>query len=405
VSNGLRKGSVVAVLALSLVLRVGAIVAIDNPQDVPRTPAESDSPTYYVLADNLLNGTGYRYSADEAPTAKRTPGYPLFIASVFRIAGRDFNAVRGVQCVLDVISTYLVYAISLLVFRNQLAGVLAALAYALYPPALLSTTYIMTETLYTFLLLTFLATCLLAIRYRKYALYAASGIFFGLATLTRPGVLPLPYILWLLSAIWLRYAWKGFLLLALAFSVTMLPWGLRNKRDMGAFIPTSTLVGANLYKGNHLPTQGAYFTSTDSLLTDELKVRIAGTTEVERDGILRTEAITMIKANKTETAMLAIKKIPRLWFNVGYGRPPSKKSLAIAALHAAFLLLGLYGVFKTPVETRYLNMVPVTLIILSSVLHLAVAAEVRFVFPLIPVLLPYSAFGLISVLMRVRSHQ
>jgi 4-amino-4-deoxy-L-arabinose transferase-like glycosyltransferase len=144
-----RKTLLLAVLAISLIVRIGAVSRIGNPQDVPRSLAESDAPTYFQLADNLLDGTGYRYSAAEPPTAKRTPGYPIFLASVFRVSGRDFNAVRVGQSILDAVSTYLVFAICMLLFGNYVAGILAALAYALYPPAVLGTTYILSETLYT----------------------------------------------------------------------------------------------------------------------------------------------------------------------------------------------------------------------------------------------------------------
>lgn len=395
-----RRVLLLTVLAVSLIVRLGMVARIGEPQNVPRSLAESDAPTYYELADNLLSGTGYRYSADGLPTARRTPGYPLFLASVFKVFGRDFRAVRVAQCILDAVSTYLVFAICMLLFGNFMAGILAALAYAMYPPAVLGATYILSETLYTFLMLLFVFTCLQAMRSRRYALFAVSGIFLGLSALTRPGSLPLPFVLLAIAVIWKRDMYKGFLILAVAFSLTMLPWGLRNKRDMGKFIPTSTLVGGNLYKGNHLPTQGAYFMSTDSLLTDDIKIEVAGATEVERDSILQAEAIKMIRSQKAETAVLAIKKIPRLWFNLGYGRKASGKSLAIAGLHAVFLLLGIYGLARAPAAARYLNMVPVTTIVLSTVLYLAVAAEVRFVFPLIPLLLPYSAYGLVSAIKR-----
>jgi 4-amino-4-deoxy-L-arabinose transferase-like glycosyltransferase len=396
-----KKWLLLGILAISLLVRVGAVARIDDPENVPRTLAESDSQTYYVLADNLLNGTGYRYSADDLPTAKRTPGYPLFLASVFKLFGRSFNAVRIAQCVLDVASTYLVFVISILIFGSIPVALLASLAYALYPPAIIDVTYIMTETLYTFLLVAFTAAGLMAMRRRRYDLYAVSGILFGLATLTRPGALPLPFVLLAIAAIWRRDMWRGFLILALAFSVTMLPWGLRNKRNTGKFVATSTLVGGNLYKGNHLPTQGAYFMSTDSLLTDKIRAEVANVTEVQRDSILRAEAIEMIRSNKAETASLAIKKIPRLWFNLGYGRAPSKKSLAIAALHCAFLLLGFYGFWKSPGTARHLSIIPIATILVSTVLYLTVAAEVRFVFPLIPLLLPYSAFGFTRLIRRI----
>jgi 4-amino-4-deoxy-L-arabinose transferase-like glycosyltransferase len=221
-----KRAVLLSVLAVSLIIRLGAMARIGNPQHVPRTLAESDAPTYYRLAENLAAGVGYRYSPGEPPTARRTPGYPFFLASVFKLRGVDFTAVRAVQCLLDMISTFFVFAICMFLFGNYAAAILAALAYALYPPAVMDATYILSETLYTFLLLAFVVACLQAMKARRYALFAASGIFFGLATLTRPGALPLPFVLIIIALIWKRSLFMGFVILAVAFSLTMLPWGL-----------------------------------------------------------------------------------------------------------------------------------------------------------------------------------
>jgi hypothetical protein len=68
--------ALLVILAAACLVRLGVIISIDNSQTVPRTLAESDASTYYVLAESLLDGIGYRYSQDQAPTARRTPGYP-----------------------------------------------------------------------------------------------------------------------------------------------------------------------------------------------------------------------------------------------------------------------------------------------------------------------------------------
>ena len=411
-----------AVLAIALAARLAAILAIDDPQKVPRTLAESDAPTYYVLAENMLDGTGYRYAADQPPTAKRTPGYPLLLASVFKVFGRSFNAVRGVQCALDLATTYLVFALTVLVFGSVAGGLLAALGYALYPPAILSSTYVMTETTYTFLLVLAVVAATLAIRARSYILYAVSGIVLGLSTLTRPGAFLLPAALLVVGLLVSRGVssglgtsvgrvlgkgatehiergvWNGLVVLIIAFLVTLLPWAARNQHALGKFIPTSTLMGANLYKGNHLGTQGAYFWSTDSLLTPDLRAQLSGADEVGRDRILQIAARKMILANKGAIAILTLKKIPRLWLNLGYGRASSKKSLALASFHLGLIALGVCGLLGLTRETKVLSFFPLTTVVFSSIMYLAVASEVRFVFPLVPLVLPYSAVGLLRLL-------
>ena len=399
--NRRTRTALLVVLAVACLVRVGLIVSIDSPQEVPRNLAESDAATYYVIGDNLLSGVGYRYSEDQPPTARRTPGYPVFIASVFRVFGRNFNAVRGVQCVLDVVSVAAIFGLTLLLTESRAAALLAALGYAIYPPAILSTTYIMTETLYTLLLLVFALACVLALKARNLTLYLTAGIMLGLAVLTRPGGFLLPVAVLVVALFVRRTVWRGLVILMLAFVVTILPWGIRNKHVLGKFTVTSTLIGHNLYKGNHLPSQGAYFWSTDSLLTPDLKQRLTGVSEVQKDSILQAEAVKGILENKGAVVLLMLKKIPRLWLNLGYGRAPSRQSLAIAALHLLIIGFAFFGVFKIPGGIRYLSFVPITTVLLSSLLYLTVASEVRFVFPLVPMLLPYSAVGFLAATRRV----
>jgi hypothetical protein len=256
---------------------------------------------------------------------------------------------------------------------------------------------------------------------RSFLLYAISGIAFGVSALIRPGVVLLPLALFAVGIMagltkhssldrgvgrvlgeprrrgFERVPLMEFTILCLAFAITISPWAVRNQRALGRLIPTSTLVGANLYKGNHIPTQGAYFWSTDSLLTDRIEARLAGASEAERDRILQDEAKKMILANKGATALLTLKKIPRLWLNLGYGRPASKRSLALAAGHLVLLALGAFALLGLGADARALGSIPLTTVIFSTIMYLMVAAEVRFVFPLIPLVLPYSALGLVKV--------
>ncbi len=393
----------IIILAVALALRLGAILAIDDPQQVPRSADESDAPTYYVIADNIIAGNGYTYGEDLPPTAKRTPGYPLFITSIFKIFGRDFNWIRYAQAGVDVLTAYLVFLLAVIVFKTRAVGLLASLAYALYPPAILSSTYILTETLYTFFLVFFAVMAILALRGRGWPFYLVSGIALGVSSLIRPGIVFLPVALLVMALIVRPRAWAGILMLTLAFAVTLLPWVIRNNRDLGKPIPTSTLVGSNLYKGSHLASGGAYPMSSDSLFSDDLKIRLSGAGEVRRDSILRAEAMQTIMSNKKEAALLAVKKIPRLWLNLGYGRRPSAKSLGVAASHCILIALGICGFVTIPSGSRYLAFVQVTTIVFSSIMYLAVAPVVRFVFPLIPLLLPFSARGFLNLMYRLRS--
>src|ERR1700733_9840605 len=49
---------------------------------------------YDLIANNLANGDGYRWDANMAETMIREPGYPLFLAAVFKVAGYSLDAAR-----------------------------------------------------------------------------------------------------------------------------------------------------------------------------------------------------------------------------------------------------------------------------------------------------------------------
>lgn len=380
-------------LLLALVIRIAAILSIDDPQKVPRSLAESDARTYYVLSQNLLSGIGYRYAPDAEPTAKRTPCYPIFIATIFKVFGRNFNAVRIAQAILDVITTALVFVLANILFGNKITSLFASIGYALYVPAILSTTYILTETLYTFLLLASVVTLILALRDRITLIALTSGFLFGLANLTRPVGIFLPFVLVAIGIAARRETWRYLLIFCIASFVPVMPWASRNKQALGKPIMTSTLTGSNLYKGNHLPSMGAYFESPYDLLTPDLRIKMQGLSELQRDSLFKVEAKRMILENKRDIAILTIRKIPRLWLNLGYGRKSSHRSIAIAILHIMMITFAFYGYLSNKSNMKYLRAFPLTVIIASSAAYLVVVSEVRFVFPLIPMLLAFSAEG------------
>ena len=419
----------ILILVLAFVLRLAAILAIDDPQKVPRDVNESDAPTYYVLADNMLDGTGYRYGPDQPPTAIRTPAYPLLIAGVFKVFSRNFNAVRIVQCLLDVMTTYMVFALALVLFGVPSAALLAAVGYALYFPAIQDVTYILTETSYTFFLVLAVLVAAVGARLRSYLLFAVSGIAFGISALTRPGAIALPLVLLVISIILglgrrgaidrgvgrilgapRRRGFDGiplreFAVLCIAFAITLLPWVVRNERALGAPIFTSTLVGGNLYKGNDIATRGAYLMSVDDIFTPELRARLAGASEVQRNRILIAETKKTVLSHPWAIAGITLRKIPRLWLNLGYGRPASMRSKVLAAAHLLLLGLGVFALFVLPPDARGLTFIPLTTVVFSTIMYLTVASLVRFVFPLVPIVLPYSGLGLVDLAGRLRTRR
>jgi hypothetical protein len=86
---------------------------------------------------------------------------------------------------------------------------------------------------------------------RRAVWFAAAGAACGVLSLVRPDYLPFP--LFFLVAAWLFLrrpltALRGFAFLSAAMFLVLLPWMLRNQRDLGKFTPGSTSAWAGLYQ-------------------------------------------------------------------------------------------------------------------------------------------------------------
>ena len=80
-----RLPTVLLILLLALTVRVGFVVAFPDPLEETR---------YRTIAVNLLAGNGFSSdaSAPYRPSEAAAPVYPLFIATVYAVFGRNVYA-------------------------------------------------------------------------------------------------------------------------------------------------------------------------------------------------------------------------------------------------------------------------------------------------------------------------
>lgn len=115
-----------------------------------------DSATYETLGKELAI-TGHFSTPDGTPNAYRVPGYPLFLSTIFKVAGINHQAVLWIQIILASVIPLLVYllAMTLLPWHPRTAWAAAIittchLGYTLYAG------FMMTETLFVLFFLLFL---------------------------------------------------------------------------------------------------------------------------------------------------------------------------------------------------------------------------------------------------------
>jgi 4-amino-4-deoxy-L-arabinose transferase-like glycosyltransferase len=162
----------------------------------------SDSEKYLAIAREFLAGGLGNHSTGQL---ERMPLYPAFLAAIFHVFGMDnLRAVVTIQACIDALS---VIGISVAArSMSERFAVPSALAAAVIPNFLVQSSYILTETVFTFFFVWGLCALLWALRRNTVPLLAAGGLLFGFALMTRPVMIPYLVILVpsLAAAFWLQ---------------------------------------------------------------------------------------------------------------------------------------------------------------------------------------------------------
>ncbi|MFN0071031.1 MAG: ArnT family glycosyltransferase [Chloroflexota bacterium] len=184
---------------------------------------EGDARGYLVRAVEITAGDGFQFSL------KRTPGYPLLLAAVFEIAGTSLEAVVLVQHLFGIATALLTFDCARRI-AGRWAGLLAGLATATSGSMLMYEHVILTEALFTVLLVATLWLLLSGLMRRSMLLIAFAGLIASLGSMIRPVGLALTFavpvlVLWVVPR---RDALKLGAVFLAAFGLVMAPWVLRN---------------------------------------------------------------------------------------------------------------------------------------------------------------------------------
>ncbi|OGF64884.1 MAG: hypothetical protein A2Y62_13250 [Candidatus Fischerbacteria bacterium RBG_13_37_8] len=164
-----------------------------------------DSDQYIQLAKQIVNNGDFSFQTE--PELFRTPGYPVLIIPGVLIGYVEWITII-LQAFLSCATIFLIYKISLQLFKNSSAAFAAALLYAIEPLSVLYCSRIMSETLFSFLVCLFIY---LIIRYfkdgSKLHLYLASLPFIA-AIYTRPVLYYFQYVLAAVFLFWIIINWQ-----------------------------------------------------------------------------------------------------------------------------------------------------------------------------------------------------
>jgi 4-amino-4-deoxy-L-arabinose transferase-like glycosyltransferase len=186
------------------------------------------------------------------PSAYTQPLYGFFLVPIYWIFGREWWSVGFAQILVATGTAFLVYAIGSRVISRS-AGVFAAVLSTLSPYLVWHDVHLNREVLDQFLAAALVLSVLVAAERRSVPWAVAAGIYGGLAILGNVRMAFLPIVLALYLLWRTGWTWAPLALIAAA-AVTVSPWVVRNKIQVGCFALTTD--GRALWKANNLQTYG-----------------------------------------------------------------------------------------------------------------------------------------------------
>ncbi|MDO8574885.1 MAG: glycosyltransferase family 39 protein [bacterium] len=199
-----------------------------------------DSPGYMLLAKNLVeHGTlSLSDTSPYIPSNIRTPGYPLFLAIIYFIF-HSFVPAIFLGALVSAFAAPLIYLIAREIFSEKIAfgaGVLAAIE----PLGLFLGASIITEGIFTPVLLLFTFYFIRYLKPEKNSYLWYSSALLGAATLIRPIMfyfwpLVIPIIIYKMNRFGWRVVLKNALIFVAIFLLVLSPWLVRNKISLNSW--------------------------------------------------------------------------------------------------------------------------------------------------------------------------
>jgi len=371
-----------------------------------------DSPVYLALARNIAFHHSFSLTTG-VPTASRPPLYPFLIAAFWWTDSAPVTAVIIVQIICGAATAVLVYLIAKDRFSQRVA-LLAALGATLAPMTVHYTAVILTEPVFTFLIV--LGFFLWG---RNHGV--AAGLAFGLAALSRTIVIPFLGCLVLLTFLpsW-RHNRRLYLLIFASAMLVASVWIMRNAVVFRKFILVqSTGYGLNLFVGTIEPQLYGDDVWT-KVITELRSTEDNAQDEADRDRKFMRRAVARIETNPAQYLRARLKQYPRLFLDSGdyllgsrnmrFDEALQKRRASVLIVKMSFMLgniailvLAIYGIFlerKRFVSLSHIILFPVFL----CLIHLPMWIESRYSLPMMPLVLILAARGIEGMSYRFHRH-
>lgn len=231
------------IIALALIFALVALAGGLWLKFAPDFGVKRDAAAYDEIAWNLAQRQGFNWNNYTAGT--EAPGYPYFLAIIYFILGHNYTIVKAVQLLLLALIGVFVFMTAKRLSMKYIYSLLAGLLVVVWPYFLLYANLILTEMLFSLILIITVYLLLLFQKKPSYLKAVILGVMLGAGALTRPVALLLP--VWLFFGLLLFFdkfrqpkSFLKLLVLIAAFVITLTPWTIRNYIEFNEFLPVKS---------------------------------------------------------------------------------------------------------------------------------------------------------------------
>lgn len=382
-----------AIVWVGLLLRLALVL---------RGPAVLEDPDNYLpLARSLAAGKGFALvagglgvPAEPRPTAYRPPLYPIVLAPLVSVCGSRVGVgIAALHLVLAAGTILLTARAARRWGLSEVRVLIASAIVALDPVLAAQTGVVMTEPLAAFLV----AGTLAAVADGSTRGAGAGGIIAGLAALTRPSLLPFAGLAALAAATvppgTARQRIARGAGLALATSLTLVPWTWRNYRVFGEPIVTTTHGGYTLALANNEfyyedvlndPNAEIWTGARQFAWFAKVNTETAGLSEPEADRRLRARAVRLALERPRDFAWAAVARLARFWGIAPAGAVYPLWMRVASALWTIPLWVALLAGLVSRELWRWPRVAAIAAILALSSVHFAYWTDLRMRAPLVP---------------------
>jgi 4-amino-4-deoxy-L-arabinose transferase-like glycosyltransferase len=377
----------------------------------PQLSVHGDAAHYDELGWSLAQGLGYRLPGGE-PNVYWAPGYPGVLAGIYWVFGHSYVAVRVAQSILGAGVAALVALMAGRVFDRRTAAIAGVLC-ACYPGLIGYTGLLLTETVFTTLLVVMVYWLLTISGSSSWKSLTGLGVLAGLTALVRAETVLLPLFVFVTLRVFFRdrsVTVKRVVLVYATVALTLAPWAARNFAVTGEFIPLTVHGGDVLWISSYKEEWLEFYPDKEPY-----KSLVAGLSELETAKVLRREGIKNIVEDPAGFAWLCAKRFPRLWIgghsNLFTGLEDSTRAylerrqygvfavkLALLIGNSLLVLLGVFGAFlafsRRMGDRRSLVVLSAPVVFITAI-HVVLFATPRFHVPVMPFMLIFAAVALL----------